>query len=275
MSSTSDNPGAFRPAFVRGPRAITARLVELLRQRRYRRAGMSAIVDVANLFEGTAGRVLPKRYRCSCCGHETHSFLHVLSGDRVAWNSGCSGCDSRSRHRGLAVLLPRLLDEYAPGRVLHFAPEPVLRRCFARPEIVYETADLHLDDVTHRGVDLQHLPFAGGAYDLVVCNHVLEHVPDDAAAVGEIARVLSPKGAAVITVPGDFSRSTTICFTGELPNGHYRDYGLDFVQQLETRFERVRCVDLHRFDRETAGFSHGIRPRDLAFICDHARISTS
>lgn len=45
------------------------------------------------------------------------------------------------------------------------------------------------------------LPFRQGVFDAVVASDVLEHIEDDLAAVSEIARVLRPGGAAIISVP--------------------------------------------------------------------------
>lgn len=266
MRSSRDNPGAYNSTHVRAPRAMAARAWSFVRQRELRLAALSVAVDAANLFEARFGRLLAKRYHCTCCGYEAHAFQHVLSGTRVRWNSACPRCNSRSRHRGLALLLPALLRESRPRRILHFAPEPVLQPCFAAIDASYETADLLLEDTTHVGVDVQSLRFADSSYDFIVCNHVIEHVPDDAAAIAQIARVLSASGVAVITVPGDFSRARTVEYTGTLPNGHYRDYGLDFIAKLEGSFGSVRAIDMH--DLESAGsLSSGIRARDLVFVC--------
>jgi SAM-dependent methyltransferase len=170
----------------------------------------------------------------------------------------------------LAILLPQLLDEVCPHRILHFAPEPVLRACFENRDLVYETADLHLEDATHSGVDLQHLPFADGSYDMLLCNHVLEHVPDDELAITELARVLSSSGVAVLTVPGDFTRSETRHFEGILPNGHYRDYGRDLIQRLKLSFAHVSAIDMHGLSRD--GLMSGVRRGDTAFVCRHAAL---
>jgi len=242
--------------------------MSLVRQGDYRDAVVCALVDAANLFEARAGAAMPKRYRCACCGYEAHAFRHMFSGGHAVWNSACPGCDSRSRHRGLAVLLPRLLEELQPRKVLHFAPEPVLAKCFSGRDLTYETADLYLDDATHPGVDVQDLPFGDRSYDFVLCNHVLEHVPDDHAALRELARVLRPSGVAVLTVPGDFSRMQTVRFEGELPNGHFRDYGRDFVDLLESVFARVRPIDMSELDLKTQSMSFAIRRGDLAFVCE-------
>jgi SAM-dependent methyltransferase len=265
--SSAENPGAYRARVVAGPRAIAAAALQALRRGEVRNASVRIVTDAINLFEARAHDVLRPRFRCSCCGYAAHAFGHLVARATIAWNSACPRCDSRSRHRGLAVLLPRIIAELAPRRVLHIAPEPILKPFFTGSELVYETADLHLQDVDHTGVDLQHLPFADGAYDLVVCNHVLEHVPDDRLAMAELGRVISDRGRVLITVPGDFSRQPTTTFTGRLENGHFRHYGLDLVDALHVYFGRVDVRDLHDLDRDDSGLSRAIRPLDLAFVC--------
>jgi SAM-dependent methyltransferase len=267
VTTSSINPGARQRRGLRSVRTSAAEAFRAVRKRHYRVAALGLVADAVNQVEERLGPRLGARFRCSCCGLEAHAFRHFASGRGIAWNSACPGCDSRSRHRGLAVLLPALVDERQPRRVLHFAPEAVLRQSFERAGLSYETADMFLEDVTHRGVDLQDQPFPDGSYDLVVCNHVLEHVPDDDRALRELARVLAPGGLAVITVPGDFTRAETIHFTGELENGHYRDYGLDLVDRLREVFGAVEVVDLHTLDRDENGLRRAIRPRDLAFLC--------
>lgn len=55
------------------------------------------------------------------------------------------------------------------------------------------------------------LPFKTGAFRLILCSEVLEHLEDDDAAVGELARTLSNEGRMVLTVP-----YTGMGFTGFL-----------------------------------------------------------
>ena len=209
------------------------------------------------------------RFLCSCCGTRTHAFIHLSDYARVTWNAACPACDSRSRHRGLAVLLPRVLAERPDlHRTLHFAPEAVLARLLTSLEqLGCETTDLEDVGVDHPGEDIQKLSFADGSYDLVLCNHVLEHIRDDAAALEELARVLSPPGLAVITVPCDWQAAETKTFRTVRPGGHYRHYGRDFADRLRQVFGSVEVVDLHDLDAAPDGLSYGIRRREMVFLC--------
>jgi ubiquinone/menaquinone biosynthesis C-methylase UbiE len=72
--------------------------------------------------------------------------------------------------------------------------------------------------------DIQNLSFPNAQYDLILCNHVIEHVPKDEMALKEISRILKPNGKAIITIPGNYQRDNTIYFNHLRFNGHYRDY---------------------------------------------------
>ena len=88
-----------------------------------------------------------------------------------------------------------------PTRVLQFAPEPEIEARFrAFPETQFVSVDLAFGRA-EISADIEHLPFAGGSFDVVYCSHVLEHVDDDEAAMRELRRVVSPTGCAVVLVP--------------------------------------------------------------------------
>ena len=116
----------------------------------------------------------------------------------------CPRCGSLERHRFLSLLLGALAPDLRDlDTVVEIAPSrqstPLLDRLGARRRI---SLDLGHDK---RAVDalasLTALPLRDGSVDLLVCYHVLEHVPDDCSAMREIARVLSPRGIALIEVP--------------------------------------------------------------------------
>jgi SAM-dependent methyltransferase len=73
------------------------------------------------------------------------------------------------------------------------------------------------------------LPFADGAFDRVIAAEVLEHVPADAVAMAELARVLRPGGTLAITVPRWFPEKVCWALAEEyhaphVPDGHVRIY---------------------------------------------------
>jgi SAM-dependent methyltransferase len=185
------------------------------------------------------------------------------------WNSACPGCDARSRHRGLALLIPHVLRERPDlRRVLHFAPEGVLARIFLSVDgLDYRTTDLTEPHCDFPGEDIQHLSFGDGDYDLVLCNQVLEHIPDDGAGMRELCRILSPRGLALITVPCDWRQAETEMFTHVRPGGHYRHYGRDLAERLRQVFQSVEVFDMHRLDAAPNGLSYGIPEYDMVFVC--------
>jgi hypothetical protein len=227
------------------------------------------MVTPGNLWNHYAAAGFRTRLVCSCCGASSHAFVHLNDHDRVTWNAACPACDSRSRHRGLALLMPRVIDEQSHlRRTLHFAPEGALARVLiALERLDYETTDLRNVGCDHPREDIQALSFADGSYDLVLCSHVLEHVPDDAAAIAELARILSPDGLAVISVPCDWRRAETVNFRTVPPGGHYRHYGRDVVDRLRLSFRSVQVVDLHDLDTAPNALSYGIRVNEMALLC--------
>jgi SAM-dependent methyltransferase len=228
-----------------------------------------------NLWNHYARSRAAARFLCSCCGQTAHAFISLGDHWRVTWNSACPACDSRSRHRGLALVLRGVLGEREDlVRMIHFAPEKVLSaviRSFDR--LRYQTTDL--DDVgcDFPNEDIQILSFADGAYDLVLCSHVLEHVPDDGAAMGELARILSDRGLALICVPCDWGNAKTKSFRRIRSEGHYRHYGRDMVGRLAQSFQSVQVFDMHDLDVAPAGLSYGIRRGDMLLLCGKSKDS--
>ena len=147
---------------------------------------------------------------------------------------------------------------------MHFAPEPVFYELFQPFD--YLTADLELTDVDYQ-INIENIDFKADSFDLVLCNHVLEHVSEDNKALKELYRILKPSGTAIITVPGNWSRKNTIEYDYPDGNGHYRDYGLNFKNELSDIFSTIKMVDLYKYNN-IYHFPIGLKPQhDLAFIC--------
>ena len=183
----------------------------------------------------SAGR-LPRV--CPICGYRG-VFLDV--GHPPRWDARCPSCGSRERYRLLWLWATQDGGNRLDGkRILHFAPEKALRRVLSRNP-GYQTADLLQTGVTYQ-VDITKLPMTDGAYDVVLANHVLEHIPDDRLAMQELCRILAPGGIAVLTVPVNPTREATYenpeVTSPVARNAHFnapdhkRFYGLDFADRL-------------------------------------------
>ncbi len=112
----------------------------------------------------------------------------------------CPVCGSLERHRLFRIVAEKrtdLFDERA-RRVLHIAPEGAIERLVRRlPGVRYLSADLE-DPRAMVRMDITDIGYPDGSFDVLLCSHVLEHVPDDRKALREFYRVLSPGGWGMI-----------------------------------------------------------------------------
>lgn len=129
-------------------------------------------------------------------------------------------------------------------KVLHFAPEQAFYKIFRNQKnLDYTTTDLFspLADVK---ADICNLPFEDNLYDIILCNHVLEHIPDDTKAMQELYRVLKPGGMGIFQIPQDLTRTTTFAddtIVDEKERAkifgqydHVRIYGRDYFDKLRS-----------------------------------------
>ena len=172
-------------------------------------------------------------------------FLPYGYGKTLRPNALCPGTLSLERHRLLWLYLERETPFLNQGlKVLHVAPEQVFYHKFKRfQHWDYTTTDLYspLADVV---ADICNLPFQDDQYDLIFCNHVLEHIPDDLQAMAELYRVLKKGGTLIAQVPLEEERSKTfeddsITNTDERSQvfgqyDHVRVYGHDYYQRLKS-----------------------------------------
>ncbi len=138
-------------------------------------------------------------------------------------------------------------------KVLHFAPEQAFYKRFKNMKnLDYLTTDLN-SPIAEVEADICHLPFYDDEFDVILCNHVLEHIPDDAKAMKELYRVLKPGGMGVFQIPQDLSREKTFeddSITDKKERAkifgqydHVRIYGRDYFDKLRSVGFKVKEVD--------------------------------
>lgn len=152
---------------------------------------------------------------------------------------------SLERHRLLWLYLQNETDFFTkPQKVLHFAPEQAFYKRFRNQKnLDYTTTDL-LSPLADVKADICDLPFEDNSFDTILCNHVLEHIPDDTKAMQELYRVLKPSGMAILQIPQDLKREVTfeddsITDPKERTKifgqyDHVRVYGRDYFDKLRS-----------------------------------------
>jgi SAM-dependent methyltransferase len=202
--------------------------------------------------------------QCNVCGWEGRAFTDDQ------WHPGtiCPQCGSQVRHRILVATFDGLaalpgLDESAllNGRdILHFAPERQLRERISKAAGKYVTADFERGDCDLR-LDISAMPSVPDAsFDVLIACDVLEHVPDDRAAMLEIFRILRLGGTAILTVPqldppASTDEDPTVRSESEREKrfgqkDHVRIYGDDFFERLRAAGFGVEVVTAARFASE-------------------------
>ncbi len=150
---------------------------------------------------------------------------------------------SLERHRLIWLYLKEKTPFFTQNvKLLHIAPEYCfLKPLGSMPNIDYITADL-ISPWAKVKLDVQNMPLPDNEFDAILCNHVLEHVPNDQKAMSELFRIMKPGGFGIFQVPLNPSlektREEEWVNTPELREQHYgqrdhvRLYGTDYAHQL-------------------------------------------
>jgi SAM-dependent methyltransferase len=180
-------------------------------------------------------------------------------------NYYCPACDASDRERLYAIYLDevfRTFDRNRHCRVVEFAPSPALRKKIrSYPFVVYRSADLFRRTVDDR-IDICNMHvYADSSIDVVLCSHVLEHVPDDHKAVREIFRILRFGGFAIVMVPLVHGVDETCEVATETPEERWRLFGADdhvrqygkrhFAELLTAAGFRLDLLGAEHFGPET------------------------
>lgn len=190
--------------------------------------------------------------RCPCCKGEFHEFLPY--GVKQRLNALCPKCGSLERHRLLWLYLKKKTNLFeAKLHLLHFAPERIFQEVFeSAHNLNYISADLYSPKAMFK-MDITNIKFDNDWFDVIICNHVLEHVEDDQKAMGELYRVLKKGGWGIIQSPVDYNREYTyedknVILPEERERlfgqrDHVRVYGKDYMKKLKKVGFHVKVKD--------------------------------
>ncbi len=179
-------------------------------------------------------------------------------------NALSPGTLSLERHRQMWLYLQNETDFFTKNyKVLHIAPEQEFLRKFKKMKnLDYTSADL-FSPIVDVKADILDLPFEDESFDVIFCNHVLEHIIDDKKAMSELYRVMKKGGWGILQVPMKNSLGKTYeDFTITEPKerqkhfgqyDHVRWYGMDY-------FDRLKSVG---FDAEANFYSQKFSDADI------------
>lgn len=186
-------------------------------------------------------------------------------------------CNDRDRHLWLYIHYSGALENASRKRILHIAPELRLEPRIRRLEpLEYVAGDLHPRQPNHRKINVEALEFNDGYFDLIICNHVLEHVSDPAKALAEFSRCLAPNGRLIAQTPYspalrntfELNRPVTPEFATRYfgQNDHVRLFGADIVDRFRAAGLSGDLFPHHVVLGDIDAASVGCNPREPYFF---------
>jgi len=194
-------------------------------------------------------------------------------------NALCPSSLSLERHRLMWLFLQERTNFFsASQKLLHIAPELCFMKIFEELEnIDYVTADIE-SPLAKVKMDVHNIPFGEGTFDVVLCNHVMEHVEDDLKAMSEIHRVLKRGGWAFIQSPVYMDLKKTLedpSITDPLEreriygqNDHMRKYGRDYGERL--KMAGFKVTEDHFLDEldEKVRIRYALPSEEIIYFCE-------
>lgn len=218
-----------------------------------------------------------EKYTDPIDGNSYRKFL-PYGYENVRENVLAPGTLSLERHRLLWLYLKNETNFFSEKlKVLHFAPEQAFHNRFKKlKNLDYTTTDLN-SPIADVKADICNLPFKDKSFDFVICNHVLEHIPNDTKAMEEVYRILAPNGAAIFQVPLENSRTITFeddSITDKKQRAqifgqydHVRIYGMDYFEKLASIGFEVDAFDYTKNFSEEEIDKYRLAKGELIPVC--------
>ncbi len=167
--------------------------------------------------------------KCNYCG--STKFQQPKWREWTCPNAECVDCFSTERHRALKTILDNHKQYFKNLSLLHLSDEPFIEQ-YVYPW--FSRSETSIYGVTN-SIDIQKIDRKNKSYDVILCNHVLEHVEDDVVAIKELFRILQTNGMLFITVPNPvmFRETKDWGYANPDDYDHYRIYGRDFIYKLD------------------------------------------
>lgn len=188
------------------------------------------------------------KVECPVCHSTFRKFLPY--GRESRDNALCPSCLALERHRLIWLYLERKTDFFTrQNKMLHIAPElSFMDRFESLSNLDYITGDIE-SPLAKVKMDIHDIPFEENTFDVIFCNHVLEHVEDDLLAMREMLRVLKPGGWAILQVP----------FFYPLKDSTYEDKSVISAADREREFGQDDHVRMFGKDYGTRLASQGFK----------------
>ncbi|TNE55066.1 MAG: SAM-dependent methyltransferase [Bacteroidetes bacterium] len=170
------------------------------------------LIRLSYLFKKVAPIVYKgNNVECPVCERSFRKFLSYGSSVAHRENVLCPYDLTLERHRLMWLYLKKESDFFSKEglKLLHIAPEQCFHGLFKKQKnLDYLTGDL-VSPIADIHFDLHEIPLEDNKFDVVFCNHVMEHVEDPIRCMEELCRVMKPGGWAIMQVPQDFNRAET------------------------------------------------------------------
>lgn len=231
------------------------------------------------------------KYKCPFCGYHARKMQSLGENFSVIYEkeivgcgrrfAKCFKCGSTDKERLVLTYLQSInFFENTNKIILHMAPEPNLSKFFFKYKFKeYICGDFFAPGYENaypsyvRNINVLDIPFRNEYFDIVICNHVLEHVNDDIKGMSEIFRVLKKRGFAILQVPISYKLDKTYENPGikdpkdrEKAFGqsdHVRIYGLDYIDRLKNVGFEVEIIS----NLAETYPKKGLNGKEKLFVC--------